>query len=85
MNVNDGLTKRIQRPQISGCDKMGSLYNLEMIELLTRQHLVGCKWVFTLKYNSNGNIACYKAWLVAQGFAQVYGMIILRHLLLLQA
>ena len=33
-------------------------------------NLVGCKWVFKLKFNTNGFIARYKAWLVAKGFHQ---------------
>ena len=35
---------------------------------------VGCKWVFTVKYNSNGTIDRYKAKLVAKGFTQTYGI-----------
>ena len=35
---------------------------------------VGCKWVFTVKYNSDGSIERYKARLVAQGFTQTYGV-----------
>lgn len=30
------------------------------------QNLVGCKWVFKLKHNSDGNISKYKARLVAK-------------------
>ncbi|CAJ2638271.1 unnamed protein product [Trifolium pratense] len=35
---------------------------------------VGCKWVFTVKYNSDGSIETYKARLVAKGFTQTYGI-----------
>ena len=36
--------------------------------------LVGCKWVFTVKYNLDGSIKWYKARLVAKGFTQMYGV-----------
>lgn len=35
---------------------------------------VGCKWVFTVKYNSDGSLERYKTRLVAKGFTQTYGI-----------
>ena len=34
------------------------------------QNVVGCKWVYKLKHNSDGSISRYKARLVAKGFHQ---------------
>src|ERR1044072_7743493 len=35
---------------------------------------VGCKWIFSIKYNADGSINRYKARLVAKGFTQSYGV-----------
>ena len=40
---------------------------------------VGCKWVFALKYKTNGTLDRRKAKLVAKGFTQTYGVEILRY------
>lgn len=36
--------------------------------------LVGCKWLFKVKTNPNGNVARSKFLLVAQGFSQALGL-----------
>uniref|UniRef100_A0A2N9GEN7 Reverse transcriptase Ty1/copia-type domain-containing protein n=1 Tax=Fagus sylvatica TaxID=28930 RepID=A0A2N9GEN7_FAGSY len=38
------------------------------------KNVVGCKWVYKLKHNSDGTIARYKARLVAKGFHQQQGV-----------
>ena len=38
------------------------------------QNVIGCKWVFTIKYLPNGEIDRYKACLVAKGFHQQHGL-----------
>jgi hypothetical protein len=38
------------------------------------KNIVGCKWVFKLKRNSNFSISRYKARLVAKGFHQQHGI-----------
>jgi Reverse transcriptase (RNA-dependent DNA polymerase) len=35
---------------------------------------VGCKWVFKIKYNSDGIVERYKVRLVVKGYTQTYGI-----------
>ena len=42
--------------------------------MLKGKHLVGCKWIFTIKFKPDGSIERYKARLVAKGFAQTYSI-----------
>ena len=37
-------------------------------------NIIGCKWVFKLKYKPDGSIDCYKARLIAKRFNQTQGI-----------
>ena len=45
-----------------------------MVPTPPHANLVRCTWVFKIKLNSDGTIACYKARLVAKGFHQQAGI-----------
>ena len=45
-----------------------------VVSLPAGKNVVGCKWVFTIKYNADGTIERYKARLVAKGFTQQEGV-----------
>ena len=46
----------------------------ELVHLPKGKELVSCKWIFTVKQNSEGKIKRYKARLVARGYSQTYGI-----------
>lgn len=46
----------------------------DIVSLLVGKNVVGCRWIFTIKYNADGTIKRYKARLVAQGFTQQEGV-----------
>jgi len=46
----------------------------DLVTLPNGKKIVGCKWVYTIKYRVDGSIERYKARLVAKGFTQTYGV-----------
>jgi hypothetical protein len=52
--------------------KKNSTWKLE--EAPPEANVIGSKWVFKVKKDAMGNIAHYKAQLVAQGFSQIGGI-----------
>ena len=46
----------------------------EVVKVPRGVNVVGLKWVFRANKDATGNIICYKARLVAQGFSQVPGV-----------
>ena len=46
----------------------------EVVQLESEIKLVGCSWIFKIKYNLDGTIERYKARLVAKRYTQTYGV-----------
>ena len=46
----------------------------EIMKLPMGKKAVGCKWVFTIKYNPDGTVNKFKARLVAKGYSQTQGI-----------
>jgi Reverse transcriptase (RNA-dependent DNA polymerase) len=58
-------------------EELNALYKNEtwtLVKLPEGKKPVGCKWVFTIKFDAQGNVERYKARLVAKGFTQTYGI-----------
>lgn len=45
-----------------------------LVSLPPNKNLVGCKWIYKIKKNSDGSVAQYKARLVTKGFSQETGL-----------
>ena len=46
----------------------------EIVEKPRGKKPVGCRWIYTVKYKSDGTLDRYKARLVAKGYTQTYGI-----------
>ena len=46
----------------------------DVVDLPKGKISMGCKWVFTVKYNSDRTMERYKSRLVAKGFTQILGV-----------
>jgi len=44
----------------------------ELVSLSTGKTIVGFQWVYTLNIGLKGNIDCYEACLVANGYTKIY-------------
>ena len=44
------------------------------MKLPVGKKLIGCKWVYMVKYRADGSIERYKTQLVAKGYTKTYGI-----------
>ena len=74
-NVQEAISsnewKKAMDEEMEALEKNGTW---EMGPLPVGKKLVGSRWVFTIKYHSDGSVARYKARLVARGYTQSYGI-----------
>src|SRR6185503_18946324 len=57
-----------------GIQELATLRKAGTWEPPSNANIVSSKWVFVAKKDAAGNVICYKARLVAQGFSQVPGI-----------
>ncbi|KAE8216202.1 hypothetical protein CF319_g8949 [Tilletia indica] len=65
-----GKWKEAENEQLKALEEMQTW---KVIELPKGKSTIGCRWVYKLKLDEEGNASRYKARLVAQGFSQVPG------------
>ncbi|KAE8237556.1 hypothetical protein A4X06_0g9194, partial [Tilletia controversa] len=65
-----GKWKEAENEQLKALEEMQTW---KVIELPKGKASIGCRWVYKLKLDEDGNASRYKARLVAQGFSQVPG------------
>ena len=46
----------------------------DLVPLPIGKKAIGCRWVYKVKFQANGQVERYKARLVAKGYAQTYGI-----------
>ena len=46
----------------------------DLVSLPTSKKVIGCRWMFAVKFNTDGSVARLKVRLVAKGYAQTYGV-----------
>ena len=57
-------------------EEMAALHSTstwDLVTLLAGKSLVGCRWVYTVKIGSDGQVDRLKACLVVKGYTQIYG------------
>jgi hypothetical protein len=69
--LNDPKWKAAMLEEMSALEKNNTW---QLVEWPKGKEPVGCKWVYTIKYNPEGEIERYKARLVAKGYTQTYGI-----------
>ena len=69
--IKDPKWMNAMKQEMEALEKNGTW---ELVELPKGKRTVGCKWIFSLKYDINGVIERYKVRLVAKGYTQTYGI-----------
>ena len=74
-NVRDALkTPKCKKVVLEDLRALEKNKPWEVVTLPKGKTIVGCKWEFTIKYNSNGSLQRYKVCFVAKGFKQTCGI-----------
>eukprot|EP00253_Pinus_taeda_P032682 PITA_32682 len=72
--VDDTYSKKWKTTMEEEMDSLAKNNTWDLIELPHGRSVIGCKWVFKLKWKIDGSIKRYKARLVAKVYSQVEGI-----------
>ncbi len=72
--LNGEKSKQWKEATQSEYDSLMKNETWTLVDIPVDKNVVGCKWVFKRKRDSNSNICRYKARLVAQGYSQEAGI-----------
>lgn len=51
-------------------EEMKALNTNDNRKIIEGRKVIGCKWIYKIKYKYNGEIKCYKAQLVVKGYSR---------------
>nr|KYP64997.1 Retrovirus-related Pol polyprotein from transposon TNT 1-94 [Cajanus cajan] len=69
--INHDCWKEAIRAELDALDKQKTWI---LTDLPSKKRVVGCRWVFKVKYHADGSVERYKARIVAKGFTQIPGL-----------
>lgn len=67
------IDKRWQQAMQEEYSALMKNHTWDLVKLPPGKTPIRCKWIYRIKYNSDGTINRFKAWLVAKGFHQTPG------------
>ena len=77
-NINEAYSgsnsKQWKEATHSEFESLTKNHTWDLVDLPDGKNVVGCKWIYKIKRNADGDVSRYKARLVAQGYSQVEGM-----------
>ena len=68
---HDSKWKEAMKEELAALEKNKTW---DLVPFPKGKKVVGCKWVYTIKLDQNGEVKRYKARLVAKGYSQTYGI-----------